>query len=108
MTVRYSALSAMLLNQLQKQAGQNRQQAKQIQDRAESNKPLGAWRLSAQVTQLKGIIEQAIAAPKGSHSLAAAFNRPVSCHGKLNVFSQWRERSERLGRGSFSFRSLLD
>ncbi len=41
MTVRYSMLSATLFNQMQKQARQNWRQAKQIQDRAESDKPLG-------------------------------------------------------------------
>jgi len=50
MTVRYSMLSAMLLNELQKQAKENQ-------------------RLSAQVAQLKGMFEQAMAAQRGSRSL---------------------------------------
>ena len=69
-TVRYLELSAMLLNKLQTQAKENERQARQIQHQAHENQ----W-LSAQVAQLKGMFEQALAAQRDSRSLVAAFNR---------------------------------
>ncbi len=61
-SVRYHELVPMLLNQVQKQARQLQQDTAQIR------------RLSAQVAELKGMLEQVLAAQKGTH-IAAAFNR---------------------------------
>jgi hypothetical protein len=84
LTVRYSMLSAMLLNELQKQSRENQRQAGQIQqltersaEQAERSEQQAVQnrRLSAQVAKLKGMFEQAMAAQRGARSLAAAFNR---------------------------------
>ncbi len=81
----------MLLNELQKQAGNLEKQSTQLQNQTRVNQRQGEQirhlieqselqavrneRLSAKVAQLKGMFEQAIAAQKGTHSLAAAFSR---------------------------------
>ena len=65
-SVRYHELIPMLLNQVQKQARQIERQREQ--DAAQIR------RLSAQVAELKGMLEQVMAAQKGTH-IAAAFNR---------------------------------
>lgn len=84
MTVRYLTLTAMLLNELQKQDRQlhnqtveNQRQARQIQYLTEQSEQQAAQnrRLSAQVAQLKGMFEQAMATQKGTHTVAAAFDR---------------------------------
>ncbi len=84
MTVRYSMLSAMLLNELQKQNSElrnqtatNQRQAAQIQKLAERSDLQAEQnqRLATQVAQLKSMFEQATAAGKGGWRLAAAFNR---------------------------------
>ena len=64
-TVRYLELTAMLLNELQKQVRQNQRQAEQIK------------RLSAQMERLEGMFEQAMTAQSSSRRLvaAAAINR---------------------------------
>jgi hypothetical protein len=72
LTVRYSMLSTMLLNELQKQAGQSQRQSEQIRQltaRVEQQ--------AEQMAQLKGVFEQAMAARRRTRSLAAAaaFNR---------------------------------
>jgi hypothetical protein len=84
MTVHYSTITAMLLNELQKQAKENQRQAGQIQELSERSAQQARRieqqaaqnrRLFTQVAQLKGIFDQAMAAQRGTHSLAAAFNR---------------------------------
>jgi hypothetical protein len=81
MTVRYSMLSAMLLNELQKQARTNQRQARQ---QADQNR-----KLVAQVAELKAIqehqrvafeqqfatLERALVARDSGRKLAAVFNR---------------------------------
>ena len=81
MTVRYSMLSAMLLNELQKQARTNQRQARQ---QADQNR-----KLAAQVAQLKAnqehqrvafeqrvaTLERALASRDSGRKLAAVFNR---------------------------------
>jgi hypothetical protein len=63
-SVRYTVLTAMLLNELQKQTRENSKQAEQIEH------------LSTQVAQLKRMFEQAMAAPKVTHLAAAdSFDR---------------------------------
>src|SRR5271155_139163 len=69
MTVRYSMLSAMLLNELQKQTRKNDRQAEQIR------------RLSAKVAEVEASFEQRLSkleqptqAKEGNHNLVAAFN----------------------------------
>jgi hypothetical protein len=83
-TVRYLMLTGMLLNELQKQARENEQQAGQIQQLTERSaqqakridqQAVENQRLSEQVAQLKGMFERAMAAPIGPRRLAAAFNR---------------------------------
>ena len=84
MTVHYLTLTAMLLNELQKQAIENQRQARQIHQLTERSaqeserieqQAIQNQRLSTQVAQLKGMFEQAMAAQRGPRSLAAAFNR---------------------------------
>jgi hypothetical protein len=84
MTVRYSMLSAVLLNELQKQARENQPQARQIQQLTDCSAQQAErivqqagqnQRLAAQLAQLKGMFEQAMAAQRGTRSLAAAFSR---------------------------------
>jgi N-acetylmuramic acid 6-phosphate (MurNAc-6-P) etherase len=81
MTVRYSMLSAVLLNELQKQARENQPQARQIQQLTDCSAQQAErivqqagqnQRLAAQLAQLKGMFEQAMAAQRGTRSLAAA------------------------------------
>jgi hypothetical protein len=83
-SVHYFTLIAMLLNEFQKQAKEvrnqsreNEHQAEQIQQLTEQSEQQAVQnrRLSAQVAQLKGMFEQAMAAQRGTRSLAAAFNR---------------------------------
>jgi hypothetical protein len=69
-TVRYSELTGMLLNELQKQRSENARQAAQIKQ------------LSAQMTEAKvsferrlSALEQTIQARNGDHKLATAFDR---------------------------------
>jgi hypothetical protein len=63
-SVRYYELVPMLLNEAQLQA-------KQIQDQTDQNR-----RLSAEVRQLKGLIDKLMAAQKGTHlASAAGFNK---------------------------------
>jgi hypothetical protein len=91
-TVRYSMLTAMLLNELQKQSRENQRQAEQIK------------RLSAQVAELKAIFEQAMAAknhprvaagssPASSTPLRRAAGRPLRGH-----FPRWPSVIERENR----------
>jgi hypothetical protein len=74
----------MMLNALQKQQVQlrqqtreNRRQAGQIQDLIEQSKLQAAQnrRLFAEVVRLKGMFEQAMAPRSGARNLAAAFTR---------------------------------
>jgi hypothetical protein len=83
-TVRYLTLITMLLNELQKQARENRRQAGQIEQlsghslrQAEQieRQAVEIWRLAAQVAELKSMFEQALATLRGTHGVAAAFNR---------------------------------
>jgi Chaperone of endosialidase len=83
-SVHYLTLTAMLLNELQKWARDNAQQAEQIGRQAEQIQQLAARsdrqavqnrRLSTQVAQLKSMFEQAMAAGRSGARLAAAFNR---------------------------------
>jgi hypothetical protein len=55
---------------MQKRERQIQQLTRHSQQRAMENQ-----RLSAEVAQLKGMFEQAMAAQKGNRSLAAAFSR---------------------------------
>jgi DNA-binding protein H-NS len=64
-TVRYSMLTAMLLNELQKQSRENQREAEQIK------------RLSAQVAELKAIFDQAMAT-KITHTRLTAGRRHAS------------------------------
>ena len=74
MTVHYLTLTAMLLNELQKQAIENQRQARQIHQLTERSaqeserieqQAIQNQRLSTQVAQLKGMFEQAMAAQRG-------------------------------------------
>src|SRR5208283_1696335 len=70
MTVRYSMLSAMLLNELQKQAGQNRKLSAQVAElRANQENQRVAFE------QRFATLERALAARDSDRKLAAAFNR---------------------------------
>jgi len=76
-SVHYHELVPMLLNELQKQARENRRQAEQIQQVTEQSEQQAVYnrRLSAEVAQLKGMLERAMAVQSGTQKLAAAFNR---------------------------------
>ena len=69
-SVQYYELVPMLLNEVQKREPEMQQLTRQGEQQAAQN-----LRLSAEVAQLKGMFEQAMAAQKGSRSLAAAFSR---------------------------------
>ncbi len=77
LTVHYLMLTAMLLNEVQKQAKQNERQAEQIQrlTQLSDQQAVENRQLSTEVAQLSAMFEQAIASHKGASSLAAAFNR---------------------------------
>jgi hypothetical protein len=70
-------LTPMLLNELQKQYALNTRQAEQIQHLSAQNEQQAVYnrRLSAQVAQLKGMFEQAMAVQRRPRSLAAAFDQ---------------------------------
>jgi Chaperone of endosialidase len=76
-TVNYLTLTSMLLNELQKQTSESARQARQIQQLTERSAQQAAQNrdLFTQVSQLRGMFEQAVGAPKGARSVAAAFNR---------------------------------
>jgi hypothetical protein len=79
LTVRYSELTSMLLNELQKQASEVRRQSDENRQQAEKIKKLSAQtveirRLSAQVADLKAMLNQAVAKSDGD-KLAAAYDR---------------------------------
>ncbi len=69
-SVQYYELVPMLLNEVQKRQRRIQQLTRQREQQAAQN-----LRLSAEVAQLKGMFEQAMAAQKGSRGLAAAFSR---------------------------------
>lgn len=69
-SVQYYELVPMLLNEVQKREPEMQQLTRQGEQQAAQN-----LRLSAEVAQLKGMFEQAMAAQKGSRGLAAAFSR---------------------------------
>ena len=69
-SVQYYELVPMLLDEVQKRQRRIQQLTRQREQQAAQN-----LRLSAEVAQLKGMFEQAMAAQKGSRGLAAAFSR---------------------------------
>ena len=83
-TVRYLTLTAMLLNELQKQTRLNQRQAEQLQRQAELTKAL-SLKVARQEQQLNvqrsafevrlSLLERTIQAQKGSPNLVAAFDR---------------------------------
>jgi hypothetical protein len=83
-TVRYSMLSSMLLNELQKQARENHRQGEQIRElSAQLAQTRAAMRTqAAQLVELRtafdgrlAIVEQAMRTSGANRRLAASFNR---------------------------------
>src|SRR5262249_2208957 len=76
-TVHYLELTAMLLNELQKQARQNQRQAELIQHLSEQSQVQAAQNrsLATEVAQLKSMVEPVLRAQRDGHSLAATFHR---------------------------------
>ena len=87
-SVRYTMLTGMLLNEMQKQSGENSRQSAQIArlkaDRGREREQQAAFetRFLAQMAEVKAAfvgrlaaLEQAARTPNGGHKLAAAFDR---------------------------------
>ncbi len=84
-TVRYLELSAMLLNELQKQTTENQRQAAQIRQLT-----MRAEQQANQMAQLKNIFEQALAAQSGTRSVTAAvFDRSCWCRWILPIIHRF-------------------